>query len=134
MKLLLNINLHEPQRTFYHTFRPYVNENCYKDDAKNETSRHQFREDFNSNLENVFGDNYIPNLQKYAYYQKFKNSERVIADNGTLAKDDNSPKMFYLKGEKLLVLLKVLMGTHKRDRNLIWNQCNLLRCSIENYL
>ena len=99
--------MHEDQRQrkFNYTFRFYVIEGCYKDNAKNETSRHQFKEDFNSNLENVkscfnnrFEDNYIKNLQEFAYYKNFKNSERVMVDHETLTKEGNSPKMYYRKG------------------------------------
>ena len=86
--MIIEFHKHQSQRKFYNTFRPHIIENCYKDDAKNETSRHQVREDFNSNLENVkavfnnrFGENYNTNLRKFVYYNNFKNNGRVIVDN-----------------------------------------------------
>ena len=95
----------QPQRKSNYTIILYVIEGCCKDDGKNETSRHQFKGDFNSNLENVkscfnnrFEDNYIKNLQEFAYYKNFKNSERVMVDHETLTKEGNSPKMCYRKG------------------------------------
>ena len=67
--MTIELHKHQSQPKFYNTFRPHIIEKCYKDDAKNETSRHQFRKVFNSNLENVkavfnnrFEENYNTNL------------------------------------------------------------------------
>ena len=105
--------------TPYHLiYGRYINEKCYKYDARNEITSDQIGEDFCSKITNVksyfikrFEDVYITATQEREYYEhkKFKNSEQLVIGDVVSVKEDNLPRMSWRKG-RIINVIRVLIN------------------------